>query len=127
MRYVLVILIGMLCLLATSCDQASSNHQSDPEETVSSPDSTPGKSPPGKELNLESVLAQPDTSPLERTILSQGLVNIKSVAPEVRLDMKYSTEDNFLKADVYGEFADCYLQKEVAEMLAMAKAYYGEA
>ncbi|MEO0471790.1 MAG: M15 family metallopeptidase [Bacteroidota bacterium] len=121
MRYVLLMLGGLLMLISTACDQSATTTTEESAQTDSvSVDSSNPTISPGKELNLETVLAKPDTSLLERTILSQGLVNILSVDPDVRLDMKYSTEDNFLKADVYGDFSDCYLQAEVAEMLARA-------
>ncbi|WNJ18874.1 M15 family metallopeptidase [Pontibacter sp. G13] len=66
---------------------------------------------------------RPDTSELERAILGQGLVDAQSKDTTLVLDMKYSTEDNFLNKDVYGDFDACYLQGEVVEMLAHASAY----
>lgn len=68
----------------------------------------------------------PDTSDLERTILKQGLINIQSVDPEIQTDVKYSTEDNFMGEDLYGDYAACYLQPVVARMLAQAQQYLHE-
>ncbi|MDX2287095.1 MAG: M15 family metallopeptidase [Bacteroidia bacterium] len=65
--------------------------------------------------------APPDTPALERQIIAQGLVEIRQVSPEVVVEMKYSTEDNFLRRDVYGEFDACYLQPEAARMLSRAQ------
>jgi len=60
-------------------------------------------------------------SELERQLQKQGLVNIKSLAPGILVDLKYSTTDNFLGEDTYGDLVDCYLQKEAAEKLAKAQ------
>ncbi|MEL6851867.1 MAG: M15 family metallopeptidase [Bacteroidota bacterium] len=62
-----------------------------------------------------------DTSALERRLIKQGLVNFIDYAPEAIIDMKYSTKDNFMAEDVYEDFAECYLQKEVAERLSKAQ------
>ncbi|MEL6635014.1 MAG: M15 family metallopeptidase [Bacteroidota bacterium] len=82
---------------------------------------SPGVEVSIKTKNLESPRPSiPDTSELERTLIEQGLINIRTVDSSVQQDMKYSTEDNFLHADVYGDFDACYLQIPVAEMLAKA-------
>lgn len=39
---------------------------------------------------------------------------------EVVLDMKYSSDDNFMKADVYGGFHRCFLSPVAAKMFAQA-------
>lgn len=53
----------------------------------------------------------------------QGLVNIMDVDSSVMTDIKYSTEDNFLEKDVYGDYDACYLQKEAAQRLAKADSF----
>ena len=60
---------------------------------------------------------------LEQRLIDAGLVDIKAVLPEVFVELKYSTEDNFFGMDVYGELENCYVQPIVAEMLAEALAY----
>jgi D-alanyl-D-alanine dipeptidase len=57
---------------------------------------------------------------LEQSLIDAGLVNIKEFIPEVWIDLKYSTTDNFFKKDVYGELENCYVQPVVAEMLRTA-------
>ncbi len=61
------------------------------------------------------------TSQLEQQLLDQGLVNIQSIAPDILVDLKYSTLDNFLNADTYGDLESCYLQQEAAIMLGTAE------
>jgi len=60
---------------------------------------------------------------LEQRLIDAGLVNVKAGLPEVFVELKYSTEDNFFGMDVYGDLENCYVQPVVAQMLAEAMAY----
>jgi D-alanyl-D-alanine dipeptidase len=60
-------------------------------------------------------------SELEVQLQQQGLVNIKTLSPDILVDLKYSTTDNFLHEDTYGDLVDCYLQPEAAQKLARAQ------
>ena len=53
----------------------------------------------------------------------QGLVEVQKVLPDVYVQLKYATPDNFMKKDVYGCLTHAYLQKEVVEMLGKAQQY----
>lgn len=68
----------------------------------------------------------PDTSELERTLIAQGLVNIHGLDSSIVVRMMYSTPDNFLGEDVYGDYDHCYLQPGVAQKLAQAEALLRE-
>lgn len=48
---------------------------------------------------------------------AQGFVDVKDVIPDIVLDIRYATTDNFTGEVVY-PCARCYLRKEVAERLA---------
>lgn len=63
---------------------------------------------------------------LERQMQKQGLVNIHSMAPDILVELKYSSEDNFLHADTYGELETCYLQPKAANMLRTAQGWLKE-
>ena len=54
---------------------------------------------------------------LEQKLIAQGLVDIEEVIPGVRVELKYSTTDNFFGKDVYDDHVRAYLQPVVAEML----------
>jgi D-alanyl-D-alanine dipeptidase len=58
---------------------------------------------------------------LEFSLKQAGLVDIKSINQEVVVDLKYSTTDNFVGVDVYGDLVNCYLQPQVAQMLSTAQ------
>ena len=57
----------------------------------------------------------------EKSLQEQGLVDIELEIPGIQVELKYSTEDNFFKQDVYGDLIRCYLQPVAAEMLAKAQ------
>lgn len=57
---------------------------------------------------------------LEQTLIDQGLVNLEEAIPGIRVELKYSTTDNFFGEDVYGDLTNAYLQPEVAERLKKA-------
>ncbi|MDD5090732.1 MAG: M15 family metallopeptidase [Candidatus Wallbacteria bacterium] len=58
---------------------------------------------------------------LEENLLSQGLINVHKLDPSILVDLKYSTADNFLHADVYGDLEKCYLYPVPALRLALAQ------
>lgn len=58
---------------------------------------------------------------LEKTLIAQGLVDIETVIPGIRVELKYSTEDNFFGKDVYEDHVRAYLQPVVADMLRKAQ------
>jgi D-alanyl-D-alanine dipeptidase len=74
-------------------------------------------------LCLVGTAASQDTrvGGLDREMMAKGLTDIQSLDPEIRVELKYSTADNFLQADVYGDLEHCYLQKAVAEKLLAAQ------
>ncbi|HEX7673173.1 MAG TPA: M15 family metallopeptidase [Bdellovibrio sp.] len=53
--------------------------------------------------------------------IEKNFTEIKT-SEEVVLDLKYSTTDNFMKADVYGGFQRCFLAPVAAQMFAKACA-----
>lgn len=60
---------------------------------------------------------------IEQKLKTLGLVNIKDVNPDIKVYLVYSTTNNFLGKDLYGELENAYLQKEVALMLSKAQKY----
>lgn len=48
------------------------------------------------------------------------LIDISTLTEEVQVELKYSSTDNFMGADVYGDLDACYLNRDAARMLARA-------
>jgi len=60
--------------------------------------------------------------PIEQKMVDRGLVDIQKMDPDISVELKYSTTDNFIGRDVYGELTRAYLQPEMAKRLAKASA-----
>ena len=50
-----------------------------------------------------------------------GMVNITEIDPEILVELKYSTEDNFVGKDMYGNLESAYLEKEFANRVVLAQ------
>lgn len=60
---------------------------------------------------------------LNSTFEKNGLINVRSLNRNICVDLRYSDTSNFLGLDVYGDLTDCYLQPDVARMLAAAEQF----
>ena len=60
-------------------------------------------------------------SEYEKMFRDSGLVDLEEYIPGIKIDLKYTTLDNFVKADVYGDLEKCFLRKEAAEKLRKAQ------
>lgn len=65
-------------------------------------------------------------SDIEKELIKLGLIDVQSIDTSIRVDLKYSTDDNFMKRDVYGALDKAFLQKSVADSLARANHYLNE-
>ena len=74
-----------------------------------------------KEEAVKAVTPVVKHALLEQKLIAHGLVNIKDIDSTIVVDLKYSTPDNFLHKNLYGDLKNCYLQKEIAEKLASAQ------
>jgi D-alanyl-D-alanine dipeptidase len=63
---------------------------------------------------------------IEQKMLDQGLVNIQDVNPDILVELKYATPDNFMKKNVYGELTHAYLQPEMAKKLSQASKFLSQ-
>lgn len=107
--------IGLL-LFYCSCNPKSDNQAN--SKAIISNDS---------EFAEDIVQIKKDTiGDLEKGLVEAGLVNVKRELPEVFVDLKYSTTDNFFGADVYGELTNCYLQRETVEKLRVSLDYLND-
>jgi zinc D-Ala-D-Ala dipeptidase len=67
-----------------------------------------------------SVGAQSKNGELEKKLIARGLVDIQKQDPSIAVELKYSTTDNFVKEDVYGDLTRAYLQPMAAQKLVKA-------
>ena len=51
------------------------------------------------------------------------VVNIQELDPTILVDLRYSSKNNFLKKDIYGDLEECFLRRKPAEMLCQANKH----
>ena len=51
------------------------------------------------------------------------VVNIQELDPTILVDLRYSSKNNFLKQDMYGDLEECFLRRKPAEMLCQANKH----
>ncbi|TAE50223.1 MAG: hypothetical protein EAZ89_12535 [Bacteroidetes bacterium] len=97
-----------------------------PQTSGNAREESPSLPPVVQADTLKPQTVAPAPSALEVRLQGAGLVNIRAEDPEIEVRMMYSTPDNFLGKDVYGDFDQCYLQAEVAARLAKADSFLKE-
>lgn len=59
---------------------------------------------------------------LEKQLLKIGFVDVQDLDPTIKVELKYASDNNFMKTNVYGDFKRAYLRREAAEKLAKANS-----
>ena len=70
-------------------------------------------------LTICSVAAQ--EVDFDSKMLSYGLVDVQSLDKTIGVELKYSTEDNFVGEDMYGELERAYLLPHFAKKVVQAQ------
>lgn len=106
----LILGISCITLMLVSCISRTNTESDDSIKTDTS------------QIKVDTVAAiEEDVIPeLEQRMIDQGLVNIQTVDSTIMVELKYSTTDNFVHTDVYGDLTRAYMQQKPAEMLAKA-------
>lgn len=68
------------------------------------------------------IFEEPVKSEIELSMEALGLVNIQELDSTIKVDLRYSSKNNFTGKDLYGDLNRCYLQKDVANKLVNAQA-----
>ncbi len=111
---------GLALLILTlfiACSEGSVENNGPTEEINTVEDSTTTPT-----IGVDTTPPPPPMSEYERTFLDSGLVDIAEFIPGILIELKYSTTDNFLNFDVYGNLEKCYLRIEAAEKLKKAQS-----
>jgi zinc D-Ala-D-Ala dipeptidase len=62
------------------------------------------------------------TASVARTLKEMpDFVDASKIVTELQVELRYSTPDNFMKEDLYGDLETCYLHRDSATMLADAQ------
>lgn len=70
---------------------------------------------------IDSVIPQPSKPSIIIDLENQGLINIHTLSPSIKVDLKYATTDNFTKQVLYDSLTLAYLHPIAAEKLAKAQ------
>ncbi len=108
------IFIPMTLFLAWSCQTKTQTETIQKIDTVSTKKDT------------IVIAPKPIISEIEQRMISQGLVDIQTIDSTIMVELKYSTTDNFVHTDVYGDLTKAYLQVNPAQMLAKANQFLKE-
>lgn len=68
----------------------------------------------------------PQPSETERKLQDFGLVNVQDLSPDILVELKYATADNFTGDTVYTNLKDAYLVADVAERLSRVQKKLSE-
>ncbi|MDR2009179.1 MAG: M15 family metallopeptidase [Bacteroidales bacterium] len=71
---------------------------------------------------IRKVVLIPEKNNIEKKLEEMGLVKILDSIPEIIVELKYASNDNFIGFDFYGELINAYSQPECLEKLK--NAYY---
>jgi zinc D-Ala-D-Ala dipeptidase len=74
-------------------------------------------------VEVDTIVLIDSICALEEHLIREGMVNIQKLDSTILVELKYSTEDNFMHKDMYGCLENCYLQPDVAERLLLCQAY----
>ena len=70
-------------------------------------------------LLQQSIMAQQYS--FDKLMQEYDMVNIQDLDPTILVELKYSTEDNFVGKDMYGDLEHAYLEKEFANRVVRAQ------
>lgn len=114
--YLNFILVGSFFMIQCSCKQTSRNDDFVSQNLKDS-------------INLKTDFEESEASPIsypqsytdiETYLIKNGLVNIQELDSSIKVDLRYSSTNNFMNTDVYGDWENAYLQPDVAEKLVIA-------
>ena len=70
--------------------------------------------------NAKKIMTAAD---YDREFVKMGFVDVQTLDPAIQVDLKYSSTDNFMGINMYGDLYKAYLRPEIAEMVVKAQKY----
>lgn len=71
-------------------------------------------------LLMSSATASADVPPVSPQAAAAGFVDVRSVVPDARIDLRYATTNNFTGTQLYPTDARCLVHESLAQGLAVA-------
>jgi zinc D-Ala-D-Ala dipeptidase len=113
-----LICFSFIILLGFSCGNPIENKSSDEQPLSLAKDIDTVQ-----DLLKENSSSVNSLTDLEERLTQLGLVNVSEIDPSIVIDIRYSTSNNFMGMDVYGDFDEAWLQADVAEKLKKAQEF----
>lgn len=117
--------VCFLVALLIACQTKPSGFSVDSATPVSNPPSIPPIAISPSPIATPTVIPSPSPSsiakPSPNPLALDQLVDIKTIAPTIQIDLRYATRDNFLKRAVYPARARCLLRLTVGQQLAQVQ------
>ncbi|MCB0735794.1 MAG: M15 family metallopeptidase [Bacteroidetes bacterium] len=103
----------LLVPILFGCQSHEPSHLDAPQlhDSVSAPDRS----------DVKQAKPLPTVSLTERSMLLAGLVDVKLYHPNIQVNLRYATTDNFLKQNIYGTINSAYMTKPCAQKLGHAQ------
>jgi len=74
-------------------------------------------------INKPKTVEEVFVGKLEKTLLLHGLIDIQTIDSTILIDLRYSSLNNFMNEDVYGDLEKVFLQESVAIDLKKCNEY----
>ncbi len=117
MRYLSIVFISLVYSLSSGCkvnnDHKVADHISAQEDTII----------------VSDTISKEQVQEVSETILrfkEYGLVNVLDLSPDILVELKYATTDNFTGEIAYTDFTEAWLMEDVAERLARVQDYLSD-
>ena len=111
--------LALICLTSCSAEEPSKERtslaSSETAENYLKLDSVP--------IEMDTIIVIDSICALEEYLKREGMINIQELDSTILVELKYSTEDNFMHKDIYGCLENGYLQPDVAQRLLLCQAY----
>ncbi len=73
-----------------------------------------------KKIIKKTIERKVDSSFFEKNYVKSGLINLQSEVPEVKIDLRYTSTNNFMQRDLYGELNAVYVHPIMAKKIKKA-------
>ena len=77
-------------------------------------------------ITLILCSAQVSAVDYDKEFAKMGFVDVQSLDSTIQVDLKYSSTDNFMGVNMYGDLHKAYLRPEIAQMVVNAQKYLKE-
>ena len=100
----------------------------DTAKTIVSVDSTKTSKPiePKDTITNSNAKKTMTAADYDREFVKMGFVDVQKLDPTIHVDLKYSSTDNFMGINMYGDLYKAYLRPEIADMVVKAQKYIKE-